>query len=532
MLAFGIRYLNGFVTARAAPDRQDAEWPPHPARVFMALAAAHFVTGADRREREALNWLESLEKDGEPAAPNIVAGDAMHRAVVTHFVPVNDKAGPAKALLQSVSLTRGRQERTFTRAWLADDTVFLFWPDAEPNTAIRSALVSLCGKVTRIGHSSSLVQMWAADEDEIGEPTWVPDEDRAIIRLRIASPGTLEYLERQFNDEAVERFDFERFTSLTAAKADSSNRARQKEAKSQLNQEFPHGPPVQLRPSLSVDHGFARPLPPEGHAMVAGSVFSPYLVILKLIRKAGPYRYLDLGCVPALIQGWRKALISRSNDLPAAIRAILSGHDANGAPLQSAHLAFVPLAFVGHEHADGHLLGMGIALPGDISRETRRTVLRAVGRVHELRLGRLGVWHVKTETQDRPPMTLRSETWTAHPNGAAQWATVTPIAFDYHPKAKEASAYQAEVAAMIGRCCTRLKLPAPREVIVTPVSAHIGAPPAHTFLKLRRKDGSQRRHVHAILVFDAPVCGPVILGAGRFRGYGLCRPLVAFPKEV
>ena len=532
MLAFGIRYLNGFVAARAAPDRPNAEWPPHPARVFMALAAAHFVTGADRREREALNWLESLEKDGEPVAPNIIAGNAMKRAVVTHFVPVNDKAGPAKALLQSVSLTRGRQERTFTRAWLADDTAFLFWPDAAPNTAIKSALDSLCGKVTRIGHSSSLVQMWAADEDEIGEATWVPDEDRASIHLRIASPGTLEYLERQFNDEAVERFDFERFTSLTDAKADSSDKARQKEAKSQLKEEFPQGPPVQLRPNLSVYHGFARPLPPETDALVAGSVFSPHLVILKLTRKAGPYRHLDLGCVPALIQGWRKALISRSNDLPDAIRAILSGHDANGAPLQSAHLAFVPLAFVGHEHADGHLLGMGIALPGDISREPRRPVLRAVGRVHELRLGRLGVWHVETETQDRPPMTLRSETWTAHPKGTTEWATVTPIAFDYHPKAREASAYQAEVAAMIGRCCTRLKLPAPREVIVTPVSAHIGAPPAHTFLKLRRKDGSQRRHVHAIIVFDAPVCGPVMLGAGRFRGYGLCRPLVAFPKEV
>jgi len=35
---------------------------------------------------------------------------------------------------------------------------------------------------------------------------------------------------------------------------------------------------------------------------------------------------------------------------------------------------------------------------------------------------------------------------------------------------------------------------------------------------LQRKDGSPRWHTHAILVFDEPVCGRVLIGAGRFRG--------------
>ena len=78
---------------------------------------------------------------------------------------------------------------------------------------------------------------------------------------------------------------------------------------------------------------------------------------------------------------------------------------------------------------------------------------------------------------------------------------------------------------MIGECCTRIGLPAPREVVVIGVSAHLGAPPAHEFPRLRRKDGSQRRHSHAILIFDEPVCGPMLLGAGRYRGYGVCRPI-------
>lgn len=527
MIALGIRYLSGFVAAGAAPDDAEAEWPPHPGRVFMALAATHFVTGADPREREALIWLQSLATDGEPTIPSIIAPDAIHRAVVTHYVPVNDKPGPSRAQLQSAPLTRERQRRTFSRASLTDDTVFLLWADAEPNAPIKSALECLCSKVSRIGHSSSLVQMWVADEAEVGAPNWVPDEGRAKIRLRIAPPGTLEYLEHRFNSEAVARYG-----SLRVELEDTSDKKRLKEARRRLKEEFPEGPPAQLRPSLSIDHGYARPIPkdPQDHAV--GSVFSPHLVVLKLGRREGPYRQLELVNVLALTERWRDALLSHSDDLAPSVRTVLSGHDADGAPLKDAHLALVPLAFVGHEHADAHLLGMGIALPHDMSRDDRRGVLRAIGRVHELKLGRLGVWHAETETADRPAATLRADTWTAHPRGATEWATVTPIAFDQHPKARDKAAYQAEVAAMIKRCCTRIGLPTPREVIVTPVSAHLGAPPAHAFPKLTRKDGSRRQHVHAILVFDLPVCGPMILGAGRFRGYGLCRPIVALDNET
>jgi CRISPR-associated protein Csb2 len=520
MLAFGIRYLNGFVAAGTSPDDLDAEWPPHPGRVFMALAAAYFQTGADPQEREALLWLQSLEKDGEPASPCIVASDAMQRAVVTHYVPVNDKPGPSKAILQSAPLTRGRRPRTFARAWLTDDTVHMVWPDAEPDEAVRSALEALCAKVTRIGHSSSFVQMWIARTDEVGEPNWVPDENRAVIRLRVAPLGTLEYLEHRFNGEAVERF-----AALRAAAEDASDKMAQREAKRRLKEEFADEPPLQLRPSLSVDRGYARSLPPDANAPATSTVFNPHLVILRLERKEGPYRCLDLACVLALTQRWRDALLSHSNDLPASVRAVLSGHDAEGAPLRDTHLAFVPLAFTGHEHADGHLLGMGIGLPNNLSRDHRREILRAVDRVRELKLGRLGVWRVEPEIASRPPLSLRAETWTAYPKGTPKWSTVTPIVFDQHPKARGKVAYEAEVVAMVAQCCTRIGLPVPREVIVTPVSAHLGVPPARVFPSLRRKDGSQRRHVHAVLIFEEPVYGPVVLGAGRYRGYGVCRPM-------
>lgn len=519
MLALAIRYLNGFVAAARPDDRDRPEWPPHPARVFMALAAAHFESGGNLEEREALLWLEGLEAGETPFAPAIVASGCSERAVMTHYVPVNDSSGPSKALLQTAPVARDRQPRTFARAWLEEDTVYLVWRAAEPPEPVRRGLNALCAKVTRIGHSSSLVQMWLADAAEVGPPTWEPVEDRVEISLRIAPPGTLAYLEQRFGAAGVDRY-----SALTVAESDEPSPKQRRAAREALKAEFPLGAPTPLRPDLSVYQGYARP----GDADVAvarGSVFSPHLAVLRLHPRQSRYRALDLSATLQLTQRWRDSALSFSNDLSAEARSVLSGHDQSGDPLRAPHLALAPLAFVGREHADGHLLGVGVALPEDLDTATRRQVMQAFGRVAELKLGPLGVWQVEALHDSFPPINLHAPTWTAYPAGATQWATVTPIAFDRHPKAANRAELLVEVSAMVRRACERIELPEPREVILTPVSPHLGAPAAHEFPRMRRKDGSLRRHTHAILVFDEPVRGPLLLGAGRYRGYGFCRPL-------
>lgn len=40
-----------------------------------------------------------------------------------------------------------------------------------------------------------------------------------------------------------------------------------------------------------------------------------------------------------------------------------------------------------------------------------------------------------------------------------------------------------------------------------------------------KKDGGERRHARAILVLEEPVHPPVLIGAGRYRGCGACRPM-------
>jgi CRISPR-associated protein Csb2 len=517
MLTLGIRYLNGFAAAADPYDRDSAEWPPHPGRIFMALAAAHFQTGGPASEYAALEWLEMQ------GSPLMHAADARSRGVITQFVPVNDKAGPSKAALQTVPISRDRQARTFARSWLEDENVWLIFPNAEPPTAIREALTALCAKVTRIGHSSSMVQMWLDDSPKVPVPNWVPDEGAAVTHLRIPVRGTLADLKWRFNAAANELY-----ADLLVAAEDDSDKKAQKAARVRLAMEFAESPPRQ-RPHLSVSEGYAPSrVAAKASVQVPGTVLSPHFLTLALERVDGPYRHLDLLSTLSVCERWHEALCSQCKNLGVQVVSVISGRAPDGAPLDGPHLAFIPLAFVGHPHADGHLLGMGVALPQTISREDRRDVFIALGRVQKqgLRLGRLGSWRMATVAAQRPPATLLPETWTAHPEGSSHWATVTPIAFDQHPKAKDKAAYQTEIAEMIRLACHRVGLPEPREIIATSVSAHLGSPPAHSFPRLRRKDGSQRRHSHAILIFAEPVCGPVLLGAGRYRGYGLCRPMV------
>lgn len=92
--------------------------------------------------------------------------------------------------LQSASgVMRVRRDRTFARAWL-DEEAYPVWL-AVVEEALAPALESLCTKVIRIGHSVSLVRIWVARPEEVGEVNWVPDDERAALHLRAPGPGML-----------------------------------------------------------------------------------------------------------------------------------------------------------------------------------------------------------------------------------------------------------------------------------------------------------------------------------------------------
>lgn len=529
MLAIGIKYLNGFVVASEPVNREKIEWPPHPARVFMAMAAAHFQSEGSESERDALLWLESINKDGQYEPPRIYASECFQRNVVTQYVPVNDsnkgfKKKPGSSSLYqemgSTGLRRNRQPRSFAQGFPENDTVYMVWPDNDPDVSIRYALDSICRKVTRIGHSISMVQMWIEINTAVIRPNWFPDDVNAEIYLRIAPKGTLNYLENQYNKKKVDRF-FE----LTLEEIEAEEKKTRDKIKKSMKREFGSGAPSQFRPNLSIYHGYRQGSADTPDTELQGSVFIPHMMIMRLRSDQSEISRLMLEDTLAISSRWRDALISHASECSKAVKSLVSGHDSNGKPLETPHVAFLPIGFIGSTHADGHLLGMGFALPEKITPEQRQEMFHLFARVRKLKLGKLGVWNLEAVTESRPGWNLLSDTWTSFPQGSRQWSSVTPVVYDRHPKSKDKRSYVAEVARMIGAACTESGLPEPADVIVTDVSIHLGTPPSHMFPRFPRKDGSLRRHTHAIVVFDEPVIGPVVLGAGRYRGYGLFRPI-------
>lgn len=545
MFALGIRYLNGWVAATQVDDFDQVEWPPHPGRVFMAMAAAHFQEGDSEEGRKALGWLESLD------APEVFASDCKERPTVTSFVPVNDKPIHNKKgmpLQSAPGITRDRQARTFARAWLENENVFLVWPHDNAAPEIAESIVKICGRVTRIGHSSSFVQVRVVENPEWENQSaklqkWIPNDAQAERHFRVLGKDTLDYLRKQYNGDAVKEYG-----QLKIEVEHASDKKRQKQAKDQLRKKYNNQQPLSMHPRLSSWRGYALERE-KSEASAPGTVFDKKrLIILRLRRDSGDYRALGVVSILRVTSALQKALIKTAANLNIDLPEEISGHKADKSPSERPHLAILPLAYAGREqeYADGRLMGLALALPkqespyADIA-DVRRILLKCLANMRggktdsspQLKLGALGVWNLDGITEDRPPFNLLASTWTAAPQGKTEWGTVTPIVLDRHPKAKRLAEYRAEVAKTIRTACERVlysktpekEMPKIVHVVPLPVSPHLGTPPSHSFPKMERKSGGQCRHTHALIVFDKPIVGPLLVGAGRYRGYGFCKPI-------
>jgi CRISPR-associated protein Csb2 len=504
MIALGIRYLTGYATATNQP-MEKAEWPVHPARVFMAMAAAHFETGADAKERLALEWLEAA------GAPLMSVGEGTERIALQRrlmpepikaYVPVNDNHGGIAG--------RPKQEKAQRKVWLTCDTVFLMW-DREVPTVIRGALDGLCGKVTRIGHSSSLVQMWVANGGEVPVPNWIPAV-RGDEKIRVAAAGAMAEMDAAFNEAGFRRFE-ELNIGLATAKG------KQKTAlKQQLADEFPSGIVEYRRPEMSNWQAYSTP-------EEAGSEpdIGPFGDIVILTKKEG--RNLGLEATLQFTGALRSAAAIKAAGGSALPPEWLSGHENDGTPSQQPHVAFFPLPFVGDERgfADGHLMGAGIAIPRGIDAEQLRRTLGPLffngGEERKVTVySRHWRWELERESREYPPIALRESTWTGP---SRNWASVTPVVLHHHPKKSR----EGDVERILREAFRSAKLPDPVAIRVQSASAIAGA--AHAMGMPEFDEGGERMcryQTHVQVLFRNLVTGPVLVGRGRYRGYGLFRP--------
>jgi CRISPR-associated protein Csb2 len=182
VFAFEVEYLLGRAFAGDFRDRSESEWPPHPARLFSALAAAYFENGAVERERAALEWLES-----QPP-PLIRAGSAGQAVITTAFVPTNYPG-------DGVPVLRGKQPRVFPSQGPSEARVYFIWPEAAPEPHVAAALDELASRTGYLGKACSLVR--ARVTEEAPQPNYAPDPAGVHV-LRVPSSGRLGELDRLF----------------------------------------------------------------------------------------------------------------------------------------------------------------------------------------------------------------------------------------------------------------------------------------------------------------------------------------------
>lgn len=522
MTTLGIHYLTGYVVANDRTQSERPEFPPHFGRVFMAMAAAYFETRGNEEERAALEWLEAA------GAPSIKAGTGYPRSAnsssryepVKTYVPVNDKLEPGAGIL-----LRSRQSRSFPTMRLDDPFVYLRWQADIPED-LRGALERLCRKVTRIGHSSSLVQMWLADEAAVPDvECWQPDDTSSDMRMRIAEPGTLAYLESAFRQKEIEEF-----WRLSASLETATGKLK-KEIKARL-QEFPKEGPTPARPILTRWQGYVKPAKSDEKTDIHQSPFDPDLIIF---TPKVEQRVFGLEATVQLTSALRDASMKAVGQ---NVPEWLSGHQADGKSSLKPHAAFFPLPFVGAKYADGHIMGLAMAVPREIESgsETREAVLRRViapllfndsGEEKAVKLWRnkdghaVWEWKLEREKRDFPPVSLRARTWT---RASKEWASVTPVVLHHYPKRGREN----DVERIVLEAFESAGLPCPVSLRVQPVSFFEGA--GHVKSMPEFTEGGEkmcRYQVHVVARFETPVQGPVLVGRGRFRGYGLMRPVEA-----
>lgn len=530
-LTISLQFPTGRYVAGRWDDREELEWPPHPARLCLGLIDALHRGGNLPPERAALEWLCA---QGAPHLAIPAEAEISRQKLDGFFVPQN----PSDL---GNGLQHPRKARAFPLVALDPDqpTVWFHWPAAEAAEEIRDALGSLLERLPRFGHSSSFCLARIADSappdsdwqclEPISPDSTLPPEHQ----LRVPYAGLLAAAEAAF--DAADR-EAEMRKLITAAA---------KSAK----------PDKPLKPAASPRGRHDPPRRWQNYALAGRepAALTPWDSRLLILRQTSGTR---LGIVSTwqVTERLHKAILSNWDDAGyGPIPAWLSGHETRPAPGQSgaplrtrSHLAIVPLPYVGATHADGHLLGLALALPrpesagvtpADLRRQWQQAMAALFGSKETLKLhAHDGSWEIHLQPEaafsNQPSrQALDPGRWT---RPALVWQTVTPILLDRHPKPdfrKNPEAWKESCRKIIRQSCANLRLPEPVRIDPAMIPPLPGVPYAGKFPAPGQRPGMPVRvRVHATIEFPQAIQGPLLLGAGRHRGYGLMLPVSGKPN--
>lgn len=444
-------------------DPRTPEWPPSWMRLFSALVSVAEPASDD----------DALLRRLEAADPPEIMADEVTTTGRRAFVPTNALQNETR---HATLIARTNAERVWARSAPKAPDVWYRWRDLQFDDVEDRRLSLLCRRVPYLGRSTSPV---------VVTPTGDPP-DGIWLRPRV-SVG------------AGKRFRFH--SSVRSPHPGALDALRDVYEATHVRGQ--HRDPWQV--GVGVDYGLV--IDDITEPVVTG----PYRTTI-VLRLEG--RRLDGRHTARVTHALRRAVLSRaSQHLPT-----LHGHH-DGDVVQC---AFLGLVHVGHEHADGHLLGVAVAVP-DLPREELAVLAGALpapeGQMELTAgpLGRLTVRRVTPVAAQRQARGLDPGRWSGP---ARRWATATPVVLDRFLKRAHDAAREVATATVNSR------LPEPTVLRVSRRPVVEGGPELSTRDTLRRPgDRAVKPYRYAVVEFATQVRGPVVIGSMRHYGLGLCVPL-------
>lgn len=459
----------------------EPEWPPSPLRAFQALVAAAAARWNQRLRVEyaapALRWLES-----QPAPTIVAAVGVPADAKFRLYVPDNvaDKVARSwRGGNAAASIADYRTEKDVRPTHLrGGDAVHYLYPLPNNGCPYLDVLSAAARSVTHLGWGVDMVAGNAAvisDEDAAKLPgeRWQPDPGASANGLRVPRDGTL--------------------ADLAAKHAAFLNRLS--------GDGFRPVPPLTAFRVV----GYRRATDPAGREWVAFELLKP-----EATGKASFDTARRCRDVAAWVRNVTGAVCGGWSDLASFVH----GHDpADGAkPLKGdgadARFMYLPLPTINHKlNRVESIRRVLVAAPAGFREKVECVRRRLAGQdlIDERSQEVVGVLNLLPQSD----WVLRQ-----YVGESAVWSTVTPVILPGHDDGAAAKAER-----LLVRAFAQAGLPEPVELEWRRVGYRAGLEPADRYTVPDQLSTYPRYHARVRL--PGPIRGPVALGAGRYRGFGV-----------
>jgi len=495
------------------------EWPPSPFRLFQALVAGvarrgELVVGDDVPSNtkftdigKAIGWLQKIDP------PIIIAPKSKTGQAITRFVPNND--GDKKF---------DRQERLTAKPTIP--TLFLLEPDQRPEVHyVWDISESADAPVDRIRDAARALTTlgWGIDMA-------FADADRADEAKLQTLKGIRWYPKKNtWRNEGMLRTPT--YDSETKECTLCDLRRCHETAMNRIE----HGKPLRTvdKPKVFDSILYSSTERPIGRPHVVFKLtgergYGDRYPHAQFIHIAGMVRHLAIERMKFDAPDWKK-------EEPMWLETFVCGH--RGDTEQHQQISYIPLPSIGHEHADALIRNVMLVAPVGCERELEYIAGRIDGlplqpenQIQSIGLDKSSGQADTVHIERFKPSSGKfiSKYYLGRSNC---WQTVTPVILDGHnrkSKTDKSEKIARETEKLICKALLRAGIETPCEFTWQSIPFLKNTLSAHKYDRNGRHAGYHRPShlkdltaIHIKLMFTHPVCGPLIIGAGRHCGFGL-----------